>query len=551
MGIRIFTSIIGAAAIAALGAGCHQAADEPDIEAPLLDGMGSHHHEIKTDDPLVQRLFDQGLVLSYGFNHKEAERSFREAARLDPECAMCWWGVALVLGPNINLGMPPEHVPKAWEALEKAQALKQHAGERHRAYIDALAERYEQDPPDDRGRLDEAYADAMGEVAERYPDDPDAATLYGEALMDTTPWDYWEEDGSPKPVTRKILATLESVLAENPDHPGANHLYIHAVEAQRPEQGLAAAKRLEDLVPGAGHLVHMPSHIYIRTGDYHAGSLANERAVKADEAYIAQCRQQGVYPLGYVPHNWHFLWATATLEGRSERALEAARETRERVNMDMIDQPGMGTLQHFYMLPLYAKARFARWDEVLDAPQPPGELLYPQGVWHYARGMAYVGKGELDRAQSELENLRAIANDPGVESVTIWEINTMAQILAIADDVLSGELAAARGNNDEAIRRLRAGVAKEDSLSYNEPPDWHSPVRLSLGTVLMAAGRADEAEGVYRENLKHFPENGWALYGLAESLEAQGKAAKAKDIRARFEKAWRHADIELDASRLF
>lgn len=550
MRIRIFAPIIGLAAVMVLGAGCQKAADERDLEAPLLDGMGSHHYEIETGDPLVQRLFNQGLVLSYGFNHKEAERSFREAARLDPECAMCWWGVALVLGPNINLGMPPDHVPKAWEALEKAQSLKHHAGERHRAYIDALAERYEQDPPDDRGRLDDAYAEAMGEVAERYPDDPDAATLYAEALMDTTPWDYWEDDGSPKPVTGKILASLESVLADNPDHPGANHLYIHAVEKGRPEQGLAAAKRLEDLVPGAGHLVHMPSHIYIRTGDYHAGSLANERAVKADEAYIAQCRQQGVYPLGYVPHNWHFLWATATLEGRSERALEAARETRDRVDMDMIDQPGMGTLQHFYMLPLYAKTRFARWDEVLDAPRPPEDLLYPQGVWHYARGMAHVARDELDRAQSELENLRTIADDPGIENVTIWEINTMAQILAIADDVLSGELAAARGNHDEAVRRLRAGVAKEDALSYNEPPDWYSPVRLSLGAVLMAAGRADEAESVYRENLEQYPGNGWALYGLAESLKAQGKSAEADNALARFEKAWRHADVDLDASRL-
>lgn len=550
MGFKTFATAVGLAAVMAFGAGCQQAAEERDLEAPLLDGMGSHHHEIETENPLVQRLFDQGLVLAYGFNHREAERSFREAARLDPECAMCWWGVALVLGPNINLGMPPENVPKAWAALEKARALKHHAGERHRAYIDALFERYEKDPPADRSGLDEAYAEAMGEVARRYPDDPDAANLYGEALMDTTPWDYWEDDGSPKPVTERILATLESVLAQYPDHPGANHLYIHAVEKERPEQGLPMAERLEDLVPGAGHLVHMPSHIYIRTGDYHAGSLANERAVRADEAYLAQCRQQGVYPLGYVPHNWHFLWATATLEGRSERALEAAHETRDRVDMDMIGQPGMGTLQHFYMLPLYAKARFGLWDEVLDAPRPPGELLYPQGVWHYARGMAHVARDELGAARSELEHLREIAADPGLEEVTIWEINTMAQLLAIADDVLSGELAAARGDHDEAVRRLRAAVAREDALSYNEPPDWYYPVRQSLGAVLMAAGRPDEAKRVYRENLKHYPDNGWALFGLAESLEAQGKDSAAATVRARFEDAWRRADVQLKASRI-
>ncbi len=550
MGIKTIAPAVALATVVAFGAGCQKAADKRDLEAPLLGGMGSHHHEIGTDDPLVQRLFDQGLVLSYGFNHKEAERSFREAARLDPECAMCWWGVALVLGPNINIGMPPENVPKAWEAIEKAQALKHHAGDRHRAYIDALLERYEKDPPADRSGLDEAYAEAMGEVARRYPDDPDAATLYAEALMDTTPWDYWQDDGSPKPVTERTLATLESVLAQHPDHPGANHLWIHAVEKERPEQGLPAARRLEDLVPGAGHLVHMPSHIYIRTGDYHAGSLANERAVRADEAYLAQCRQQGVYPLGYVPHNWHFLWATATLEGRSERALEAARETHERVDMGMIDQPGFGTLQHFYVLPLYAKTRFGLWDEVLESPRPPEELLYPQGVWHYARGMARVGRGELDDARSELEKLREIAGNPALEEVTIWEINTMARILAIAEDVLSGELAAARGDHDEAIRRLRAAVAKEESLSYNEPPDWYYPVRQSLGAVLMEAGRPGEAESVYRENLKHYPENGWSLFGLAESLEAQGKRAEAASVRARFEEAWRHADVELKASRI-
>lgn len=542
-------NLFAVAALSLLG-GCGPSPQESrDLQAPLLDGLGEHHHEITTDDPLVQRLFDQGLVLAYGFNHKEAERSFREAARLDPQCAMCWWGVALVLGPNINLGMPPENNAPAWQALQKAVSLKDHASERHQAYIEALTARYVENPPVDRTALDEAYAEAMGKVAARYPEDADAATLYGEALMDTTPWDYWQADGAPKPVTEQILATLEAALALNPEHPGANHLYIHAVEKERPTHGLASAKRLEKLVPGSGHLVHMPSHIYIRTGDYHAGSLANERAVAADQAYIAQCRRQGIYPLGYVPHNWHFLWATTTLEGRSERAIEAAYETRERVDTQMMAEPGFGTLQHYYVLPLYAHVRFGQWDEVLATDEPPADLPYPRAVWHYARGLAHVGKGALDEAEAELASLRELAAKPELEETTIWDINPMSDLMAIAVDVLAGELAAKRGDYETAIARLRAGVEKESALNYDEPPDWYYPVRHSLGAVLLEADRLEEAEAVYRADLEVFPENGWALFGLWRSLEAQDAKEQADAVRERFERAWRHADIELTASR--
>lgn len=520
------------------------------LRAPLLDGMGDHHFSISSPDPLVQRLFDQGLVLAYGFNHREAGRSFREAARLDPECAICWWGAALVLGPNINAGMPPENNAKAWAALQKAVALSGHASMRERAYIEALSARYAQDPPADRGSLDRAYAEAMGRLAERYPDDLDAATLYSEALMDTTPWNYWQAGGSPRPVTETILATLERVLARNPDHPGANHLYIHAVEAERPEQGLPAARRLEDLVPDAGHLVHMPSHIYIRTGDYHAGSLANERAVKSDQRYIAQCREQGLYELGYVPHNWHFLWATATFEGRSKRALEAAYETRNRVDRDMMDKPGFGTLQHYYLLPYYAHVRFGHWDTVLNQAEPPLDMPYGHATWRYARGLAYVARGDLDKAESELAALEALADKPALEDVTVWEINTMSHLMDIAGHVLAGELAAARGDYDNAVRRLRKGVEAEERLAYNEPPDWYFPVRHSLGAVLLEAGRPEEAEAVYRENLEKYPENGWALKGLSLSLEAQGRIDEVERVRKRFRQAWRRADIELESSRI-
>lgn len=518
--------------------------------APLLDGMGSHHHPIATDVPLAQRYFDQGLVLAYGFNHAEAARSFREAARLDPACAMCNWGVALVLGPNINAAMDPEAVPEAWAALEAARVLAEDAPEAERAYVAALAARYAEEPGDDRSALDAAYAGAMRELHRRYPDDLDAATLFAEALMDTTRWDYWTADGEPKPVTEEILATLESVLARDPAHPGANHLYIHAVEAVRPELGVAAADRLRSLVPGAGHLVHMPSHIYVRVGRYHDAALANERAIAADDAYVTQCHAQGLYPLAYMPHNHHFLWASATLEGRSEVALGAARHIAAHTDPEMMRQPGLGTLQHYWATPLFAQVRFGRWDEVLAAPKPPADLVYPTGVWHYARAMALVRKDRLDEAARELGELARTAADPALEGVTIWDLNTTRALLEIASRVVAGELAAAKGDFTAAVEYLEEAVAREDRLRYDEPPPWHYPVRQTLGAVLLRAGRPADAERVYRQDLERFPDNGWSLYGLAASLDAQKKAGESAAVRKRFTAAWRNADVQLTASTM-
>ena len=518
--------------------------------APLLDGMGGHHFPVSTEVALAQRYFDQGMVLAYGFNHAEAARSFREASRLDPECAMCYWGAALVLGPNINAAMDLEGVPEAWAAVEKARALAAGATPREKALIDALARRYAPEPPEDRASLDAAYADAMREVSGRFPDDAEAATLFAEALMDTMPWDYWRADGEPKEATREVLATLERVMERHPDHPGANHLYIHAVEAVRPELGVAAADRLGSLAPGAGHLVHMPSHVYLRVGRYHDASLANERAIAADQDYVTQCHEQGMYPLAYMPHNFHFLWAAATLEGRGATALEAARAMAAKTDTAMMREEGYGTLQHYWATPLYAQARFGKWREILDAPEPAADLVYPRGVWHYARGLALVRAGKTVDAEASHAALAAVLRDPALEKVTIWDINAAADLLAIASEVLAGEIAAAKGDHDDAVHRLEQAVRLEDALRYDEPPPWHHPTRQVLGAVLLAAGRAADAERVYREDLERLPENGWSLFGLEKSLAAQGRTEEAKDVGRRFDSAWQHADVELTASRL-
>jgi tetratricopeptide (TPR) repeat protein len=524
-------------------------AGQGDLRAPLLDNLGDHHHEVSTDDPMVQRLFDQGMVMHFGFNHAEAVRSFEEAARLDPECGICWMGVALSLGPNINAPMDPDDYARAFEASRRALAVAGDETPREQAYIEAVAARYAEDPPKDRTSLDEAYAEAMVKVSERYPDDVDAASLYAEALMVLHPWDYWNKDGTPKAWTPEIVSTLEGVLDEAPDHPFANHLYIHAVEASKtPERGLESARRLADLVPGAGHLVHMPAHIYIRTGDYHEASRANERAIAADEAYLEQVRAQGLYPLAYYPHNYHFLWATTTLEGRSEDAIAAARALAERSDRDKMREPSYATLQHYLVTPYYALVSFGRWPAILDEPPPPKDLLYPSAVWHYARGMALASRGEVDAAEQDLRFVSEAASNPALAEVTIWGINSTQSLVEIAAELLGARLAEARGDQAQCLAHLRRAVELEDALNYDEPPPWGPATRRYLGAALLDAGQPEAAERVYREDLATFPNNGWSLFGLAQSLRAQGRDAEADEVQARFEQAWKHADVTLTAS---
>jgi len=519
--------------------------------APLFDGMGKHTHPITTADPNAQRYFDQGLVIDFAFNHAESARSFRAAQTLDPSCAMCFWGEALALGPNINVTsngvvvMSDDERTSAFGAVQKAVALKENVSEAERDYIDALASRYNGDPSTERGPLDLAYVDAMRELHQKYPEDDDAAALFAESMMNTMPWDYWLDPEKPKPLTEEVLAALEGVLERNPEHALAIHLYIHAVEASsQPERAEAPADTLRDLVPGAGHLVHMPSHIYWRVGRYADASEANVLAAAVDEAYIAACNAQGFYPAAYYPHNIHFLWAASSMEGRSAVAIEAARKVAANVRLEMIDQfPGV---EFFNTIPLLALTQFGRWDEVLAEPAPPSNLEYSTAIWHYVRATAYVNKGDLDAARAEHAKLVPLRDETDVTFLdTIYYPATM--LLTIADALVQGEIAMAEDRHDEAIAHFRLAVETQDELPYTEPPFWYYPTRHTLGKALLTMGDSAGAEAVYRRDLETYPRNGWALYGLVQSLEAQGK--DASEIQERFDKIWAQADVTLTASR--
>jgi tetratricopeptide (TPR) repeat protein len=516
--------------------------------APLLEGMGSHTHPVTTGNPLAQRYFNQGLALAFGFNHAEAARSFREVQKLDPDCAMAYWGEAWVLGPNINLPMPPENAVPAWEALQRAVERLDKASPREQDYIRALATRYAEKAPDDRAPLDRAFADAMRDVAAKHPDDYDAQIVFVEALMDTSPWNYWDGH-QPKEFTKEALTTLERVLARNPDHPQACHLYIHAVEAVHPEWAVACADRLDGLCPGAGHLVHMPSHIFVRVGRYADAVDVNEMATEADDRYVAQCHAQGMYPMAYMPHNHHFIWFGACLQGRSERALEAACHIAEHVDTDTMRQPGMAVLQHFSIIPLYSMVRFGAWDLLLAEPQPAEDLPYPRGIWHFCQGMAHLRQGRPDAAEKQLEQLKTYSRDDTLEKVFIWQNNSAGHLLRIAEEVLSGELAADAKDYDKAIAYLREAARIEDSLVYEEPQSWYAPTRLTLGALLLEARRAAEAELAFREDLHKYPRNGWGLFGLKQALEAQGKQDEAAHVAEQFEHEWRRADVSLKSAR--
>jgi tetratricopeptide (TPR) repeat protein len=517
--------------------------------APRLQKLGDHKFPVTTDSDRAQLFINQGMNLTYGFNHKEADRSFKEAARLDPDCAMAYWGMALALGPNINLPMSPDAAPLAYEFIQKAISLKDKVSAKEQVYIDALAVRYAGVAPPDRKKYDLAYADAMKNMHMQFPNDLDVATLYAESVMNLRPWDYWTRDGKPFPETVEIMNVLESVLAQNPNHPGAIHLYIHTVEYARPQLAESGADRLLKLVPGAGHLVHMPSHIYRRIGRYDDATLSNLAAIEADEDYITQCRAQGVYPLAYYPHNIHFLWDSATMEGRSVMALEAAQKSSSKVPEGVWrDIP---LLHQFLVAPLFAYTRFGKWDMILAEPQPPEDSPFWNGIWHYARGLSFTAKGDLDAAGDELSELKKIsAIDWLADYRVTFSRNGAKAILDISISVLSGEIQAKQGKYDAAIAELHRGVLLEDNLIYNEPPDWHIPVRQVLGAVLIEAGRPEEAEAIYWQDLRQNRENGWSLFGLMQSLRSQGKKAEAEAIETRFDNAWSKADIVIPASRI-
>jgi len=522
--------------------------------APLLSGLGDHSHVITSDQEGVQEYFNQGLVLAFAFNHAESVRSFKAAQTLDPSCAMCFWGEALARGPNINVTsngkavMSDEQRVKAFEALVKAKDLMANSTPQEQAYIIALSSRYDGDISSDRNALDIAYAVAMGKLVETYPEDMDAASLYSEALMNTMPWNYWLDDGKPRSDTVKVITKLEEVLEKEPDHPLAIHLYIHAVEASNsPERAESAADRLGSLVPGAGHLVHMPAHIFWRVGRYQDASEANIKAAKVDEEYIAQCNAQGFYPAAYYPHNIHFLWAASTMEGRSELSIESALKVSKYVSLEQIKM--FPTIEYFHTIPLLSYVRFGKWDEILNFPKPTPEFKYSQGIYHYARGMAYSANGELDKAREEQVQILPLKNSEEVK-VIIKGGQPSGLLLDIANELLLGQIEFSKSNFSLASKYFIKAVELQDTLPYTEPPFWYYPSRQSLGNSLMKEGKASAAENVYKRDLKDYPRNGWSLYGLTLALKEQGKLKEAEEFHKQFKLIWQLSDIELKASTI-
>jgi tetratricopeptide (TPR) repeat protein len=515
------------------------------VLAPRLQNLGSHTFPVTTLNRDAQLYINQGLNLAYAFNHAEARRAFKEAARLDPNLAIAYWGQALVLGPNINAMMESNEEPNALEDVRKAMSLKANASPREQALIEALAKRYTGDPAARRAN-DDAYAAAMRDVHRRFPADLDIAMLYVESMMDRRPWGYWTRDGRPQEGTAEIVALTEEVITRESKHPGALHMYIHLMEAYYPEKAEAAADALLPLMPAAGHMVHMPGHIYQRVGRYADAIRSNELAVLADEDYITQCRAQGLYPMGYYPHNIHFLWFSATYDGQSAKALDAAKKVAAKIDDEALKT--VPITAGFRVVPYLALTRFGKWDEMLKEPEPPASSAYMRGMWHYARGLAFVAKNQLTVAEQELAKLRTVLKDRSLDA-PLFSPNLARDILEIGPEVLAGELAAARKQYDAAIAHIEKAVRLEDALVYTEPSEWHYPPRHALGAILLEAGRAPEAETIYWEDLRRNRDNGWALFGLAQALRAQNKNDEAEVIEARFKKAWARADVTLTASR--
>ncbi len=524
----------------------HSAGDA--APATLLSGMGSLHHPISTSNPDAQRFFDQGLTLVYAFNHYEAERSFRRAAELDPAAAMPWWGVALALGPNYNDPGNPEKEKAAYDAIQKAKSLASSGPENERAYIEALAMRYSSDPNADLKKLAHEYSNAMGALAKNYPDDPDASTIYAESMMDLRPWGLWKLDGTPSEGTLEIIAVLESVLARYPNHIGANHYYIHAVEASpHAEWGVPSADRLNTLVPNAGHLVHMPSHIYERVGDQPAAIKANTAAAEADRNYIASTGATGMYPAMYYSHNLHFLAYAAMQSGQFAEAHKAAQTLKENIETQAKGMPP-GMTEHFLVYPTAVRIRFRDWPAVLAMPQPDASLAANVAFWHFARGMAFASTGKLTDADGERKAFAdAVAKIPKEQEYGFTNAATIMQIPAA---VLDAKLAEARGDRAAAIDALKKAVAAQDALVYDEPPDWFFPVRESLGGSLLRAAKPAEAEKVFREDLVRNPRNGRTLFGLWQSLLAQNKTSDAAWAKLEFQDAWKDADTTLTIDTL-
>src|ERR1043165_3598462 len=513
-------------------------------EASLVNGMGSLHHPVSTGNAEAQKFFDQGLSFVYAFNHDEAVRSFKRAADLDGDLAMAYWGVAYALGPNINLDVDPEREIAAYNAVARARALESKASEKERDYIEALARRYTNDAqarPEELRRLSVEFSRAMGALSKKYPEDLDAAVLYAESLMDLRPWQLWNKDGSPAEGKPEIVGTLESVLRKDPNHVGAIHYYIHAVEASpHPERALPYAARLKRLMPAAGHIVHMPAHIYERTGDYAAAAQSNVDAAAADRAYIKARGAQGVYPLMYYSHNLHFMAIAYSMEGRFADSLAAARQLEQNVNPHVREMPMPEAFDTVVPLLLL---RFRRREDVLKLPEPPASMPATHTVWLWSRGLALAATGKPEEAEAQYKNF--VAAESATHADAMFGLNPVTSVFKVADGVLAARIASARGDHARAIELLKASGAAEDALSYDAPPAWFLPTRETLGGVLLAAGRAAEAEQVFREDLRHNQRSGRSLFGLWKSLEAEHKSREADAARRDFDAAWKNADTQL------
>jgi len=551
--MRVFPAFVPlACALAATGAAAQTTAAPTPAATPApryqAFDLGTHHRAVSTSNGDAQKAFDQGLLWSFSFNHGDAERAFREAARLDDTLAMAWWGVALVNGPHINNTTVDEaHAKVAWEALAEAKKRRESASDVEKALIDALASRYAWPHPADRHPLDEAYAAAMADVFKRFPQDADVATLYAEALMDVRPWNQWTREGQPQPGTLEVIQALETARALNPDHPGALHLTIHALEASpQPERAREAADRLRNLVPDAGHLVHMPAHIDVRLGRWQEAAVANEKAMAADARYNARRLEPGFWGL-YMAHNQHFLGYTAMMEGRREAALGHMQGVVTMFPPDFVKENAV-FMDAFMTAHLESLKRFGEWQAILEDKPVVDGLPVSSAHRHMTRAVALSALGRTREAEKEAAAFRTSV--PAISKDAAWGSNTAAAAMAVGIPYVEGEIAYRKGNKTLAVAKLREAVALEDALKYDEPPAWTVPTRHSLGAVLIAAQKYADAEAVYREDLKRYPENGWSLRGLAQALEAQGKRPEAAEVKARLARAWARADVVVDSSCL-
>ena len=520
--------------------------------APLFVGLDVLDFPVSTDNPSAQKYFNQGLVLAYAFNHAEAARSFYYASKLDPEFAMAWWGFANVLGPNYNAGMAEDNYRRAYDAVQKAVELSDNCSEKEKILIRAMAERYSQNPPNDRKSLDIAYSNAMKSAFKAFPNDADVGALYAESMLDLHPWDLYDKKGYPKECTPEIISVIEQVLEIDPKHPGVHHFYIHIIETSgEPEKGLNSARMFDEgLVPGAGHLVHMAAHIYIKTGDYHKATLANIRAIEVDSSYITSCSLQGAYPMNYIPHNFNFMSVTATLEGNYEWGIKAANKISEDIFLLLKDYPLSGNFQYYYTIPYFVNVKFGKWEEILQMKNNVNSLIFPEAIRAYARGMAFLGKNEIANAKKELLKLENYLNEPSLKEIKVFNVNSLSSLTVLSHKILKAEILASESDYEESIKLLREAVILRNELTFREPPSFYFSVRHNLGAVQVEAGKYTDALETFEEDLLEFPKNGWALHGMKLAYSNLNNTERALEIEKSLKDSWATADIELTNARL-